>query len=50
MATDERPTVREEAERLLGYWEIHGNNPETVAKWAMEDLFGILRYITEGDE
>lgn len=42
-----RPTLKEEAERLLSYWERHGNNPETVAKWAMDDLFGILRFIAE---
>jgi hypothetical protein len=43
-----RPTLQEEAERLLSYWEQHGNDPETVSRWAMDDLFGILRYITEG--
>lgn len=45
-----RPTVQEEAERLLGYWEIHGDSPETVAKWAFEDLMGFLRFFAEGDE
>lgn len=49
-AEDDRPTVRDEAERLLSYWERHGNNPEVVAKWAMEDLFGILRHIVEDEE
>lgn len=47
--TDERPTVRDEAERLLGYWEIHGDNPEVVAKWAVQDLMGFLRYFVEAD-
>lgn len=45
-----RPTVQEEAERLLGYWERHGDNPETVAKWAFEDLMGFLRFFAEGDD
>jgi hypothetical protein len=44
-----RPTLREEAERLLCYWGQHGDNPETVAKWAMDDLLGILRFIAEED-
>lgn len=44
---DERPTLIEEAERLLGYWEVHGNDPTTVAKWAVEDMLGILRFIIE---
>lgn len=43
----ERPTLVEEAERLLGYWEQHGENPEAVAKWAVSDMLGILRYIVE---
>ena len=42
-----RPTLVEEAERLLGYWEIHGGNPEVVAKWAVTDMLGILRFIVE---
>jgi len=46
-ATPKRPTLLEEAERLLGYWEQHGDNPEVVAKWAIEDMLGILRYIVE---
>lgn len=45
-----RPTVQEEAERLLSYWEIHGDNPEAVSKWAMDDLMGFLRFFAEGDE
>ena len=45
--TVQRPTVLEEAERLLGYWEAHGEQPETVAKWAVSDMLGILRYIVE---
>lgn len=45
--TPERPTLKEEAERLLGYWEQHGDNPEVVAKWAITDMLGILRYIVE---
>ena len=42
-----RPTVRDEAERLLGYWEQHGEDPHAVAKWAMTDMLGILRFIVE---
>jgi hypothetical protein len=42
-----RPTLQEEAERLLSYWEIHGETPEVVAKWAVSDMLGILRYIVE---
>lgn len=45
--TSQRPTIQEEAERLLGYWERHGDNPEVVAKWAVSDMLGILRYIVE---
>lgn len=44
-----RPTLREEAERLLSYWERHGDDPEAVAKWAVTDMLGILRYIVEED-
>lgn len=47
---DETRTIQEHAEDLLGYWEIHGEQPEVVQKWAMEDMFGILRHITEGGE
>lgn len=42
-----RPTLQEEAERLLSYWEQHGDSPEAVAKWAITDMLGILRYIVE---
>ena len=42
-----RPTLQEEAERLLGYWEQHGDSPETVARWAIPDMLGILRFIVE---
>ena len=45
-----RPTVQEEAERLLFYWERHGDNPDSVAKWAVSDLLGFVRFIAEGDE
>ena len=45
-----RPTLKEEAERLLSYWERHGDNPEAVAKWAVTDMLGILRYIVEDEE
>lgn len=45
--TPTRPTLIEEAERLLSYWELHGDNPEAVAKWAVADMLGILRYIVE---
>jgi hypothetical protein len=44
-----RPALLEEAERQLSYWERHGNNPEAVAKWAVQDLLGILRYIVEAE-
>lgn len=46
---EDRLPLKEEAERLLGYWERHGNNPETVSKWAVSDMLGILRYIAEED-
>jgi hypothetical protein len=42
-----RPTVPEEAERLLDYWEQHGDNPETVAKWAATDLLSFVRFVLE---
>lgn len=42
-----RETLAEEAERLLGYWEIHGEDPDVVAKWAMQDLFAVLRHIVD---
>lgn len=48
MRYDETTTVTDEAERLLGYWEQHGNDPEVVAKWAVSDMLGLLRLITEG--
>lgn len=41
--------LRDEAERLLCYWEIHGDNPEAVAKWAVTDMLGLLRFIVEGE-
>ena len=44
-----RPTLQEEAERLLGYWEIHGDTPAAVAKWAVSDMLGILRFILEDE-
>lgn len=40
----------EEAERLLSYWQRHGNNPSTVSAWAVQDLLGILRFIVEEDK
>ena len=43
-------TLKEEAERLLGYWELHGDSAETVAKWAISDMLGLLRFITEDGE
>lgn len=46
--TPVRPTLAEEAERLLSYWERHGNDPKVVSKWAVDDLLGILRFIVEG--
>lgn len=42
-----RPTLQEEAERLLSYWEIHGNDPEVVSRWAIQDMLGLLRFIVE---
>ena len=42
-----RPTLLDEAERLLSYWEIHGETPEVVTKWAVSDLLSILRFIVE---
>lgn len=42
-----RPTLVDEAERLLSYWEQHGEDPEVVAKWAVTDMLGILRFIVE---
>lgn len=50
LETPQRPTLAEEAERLLSYWERFGDRPEVVAKWAVSDMLGILRYIVEGDE
>jgi hypothetical protein len=47
--TPQRPTLRDEAERLLSYWEAHGDNPDVVAKWAITDMLGILRYIVEDE-
>ena len=43
----ETVTLQGEAERLLSYWERHGDNPEAVSKWAVSDLLGFLRYIVE---
>lgn len=43
----ERPTVQEEAERLLGYWEIHGDSPEAVEKWAVSDILYFVRLVLE---
>lgn len=37
--------VMEEAERVLGYWEIHGDSPEVVARWALPDLLDLARMI-----
>jgi hypothetical protein len=46
--TDEdHPAIQDEAERLLGYWERHGDNPEAVAKWAVTDMLSFLRLIAE---
>jgi hypothetical protein len=45
----ERPTLKDEAERLLSYWEAHGDKPEAVEKWAVSDMLGILRYIVEDE-
>ena len=42
-----RPTLQEEAERLLSYWEQHGDSPEDVARWAVSDLLGFVRFVAE---
>lgn len=39
--------VTSEAERLLNYWERHGDNPEAVTKWAVSDLLGFVRLVKE---
>lgn len=44
---NERPTIEDEAERLLGYWERHGDDPDAVRKWAVEDMLSLARRITE---
>ena len=41
-----RQTI-EEAERLLGYWDAHGDNPDVVSKWAVSDLRGFLGQVLE---
>lgn len=45
----ERPSLKDEAERLLSYWEAHGEKSEAVEKWAVSDMLGILRYILEDE-
>lgn len=37
--------VTEEAERLISYWEIHGENAEAVDKWAVSDLLAFARMV-----
>lgn len=44
---DERPTLKDEAERLLGYWERHGSDPEVVARWAVHDMLDLARRVLE---
>lgn len=39
------PTVADEAERLLSYWHQHGNDPDAVTKWAMQDLLAFVRLV-----
>ena len=46
----EHRTIQEEAERLQGYWEQHGDNPEAVEKWAVSDLLRFVRSITEQEQ
>lgn len=41
--------VIEEAERLVGYWDRHGDNAEAVGRWAVSDLLGFVRYFAELD-
>jgi hypothetical protein len=38
-------TVQGEAERLLSYWERHGDSPEAVSKWAVCDLLEFVRFV-----
>lgn len=40
-------SLKEEAERLVSYWEIHGEQPEVVARWAMHDLLPFVRRVAE---
>lgn len=44
---DEDATLIEEAERLLSYWEIHGDDPAVVAKWAVQDMLALVRRIVD---
>jgi hypothetical protein len=44
---EEQTAIQEEAERLAGYWEQHGETPEVVAKWAVSDLLDFVRQIVE---
>lgn len=47
MNETETRTVVQEAWRLLNYWEQHGDDPHVVHKWAVHDMLGFLRLITE---
>ena len=37
--------LTELAEDLLGYWERHGDNPEAVTKFAVQDLLDLARKV-----
>ena len=37
--------LTERAEDLLGYWERHGDNPEAVTKFAVQDLLDLARKV-----
>ena len=41
--------VLDEADRLVGYWERHGDSAEAVDRWAVSDLLGFVRYFAELD-
>jgi hypothetical protein len=40
-------TLRQQAEDILSYWGQHGDNPETVTKWAMQDLLGLANRVIQ---
>lgn len=46
----ERPTVEDEADRLICYWEQHGDDPEAVSRWAVADLLQLCRQIVDSQD